>query len=698
MQGEEAVRDEGRLARGLPGIASMNGLFGYLYCMLLSTAIIQRPVLGGAMYMVGQVTLLFSRLLKPGVFRKMPRGLRRTGIILGAVSALLSLGMLLVYPLAVELPRLWLVFAMACLVLLMNELAARLERGARHRGLNRVRILVRQAELLLLFCGAAALILFFSLPAPTAWYLLGGYALCCLFRLVTLPGEEQRENGLGETVGEPALEAGRLAGVSVYKAFRTIMMMTVTALQVTMILIYTFIGTSPAGLLAVLALAFACIVLSRWATALMLRRTFSRHRMEPATALLIGLVLWVMSLLAFALHSFNRGLIWNYAALALCTAGVTMAAGSLMALEKDMRDVVHFALGSEPGPALMAEHTALSEFAALIGGMIALIGLMLGTLFSGGSISPSGVNLITQPLLLLPALALAAAAIPAAFHFPLDTRIRAKILTFLRLKEKGENNQSLQRQLEDLVIKVHRRRYGIKLVILILRPFFYSKVVGAEKVKLDPDISCVFTCNHGELWGPAVSNLFLPFSFRPWVLDEISEPEKSADYLYVNTVSRQKWLPEMFKRPVAKMTAAFLAWVCRSIDGISVYRDKPLALVKTFKLTAEAMQAGDNILIFPENPNDDSLEKPGYLQDGIGEFFTGFALAAQMYYQRTGKRAQFYPIYADKKSHTLNIGEPVRYDPVPHHAVEHRRIAAYLRMEMLRMAGLADAGDKEQAP
>ena len=48
MQGEEAVRDEGRLARGLPGIASMNGLFGYLYCMLLSTAIIQRPVLGGA--------------------------------------------------------------------------------------------------------------------------------------------------------------------------------------------------------------------------------------------------------------------------------------------------------------------------------------------------------------------------------------------------------------------------------------------------------------------------------------------------------------------------------------------------------------------------------------------------------------------------------------------------------------------------
>ena len=53
----------------------------------------------------------------------------------------------------------------------------------------------------------------------------------------------------------------------------------------------------------------------------------------------------------------------------------------------------------------------------------------------------------------------------------------------------------------------------------MLRPFFYSKVIGAETVRPEQDTSIIFTCNHGELWGPVVSNLFIPFSFRPWVID-----------------------------------------------------------------------------------------------------------------------------------------------------------------------------------
>jgi len=692
MDGGDFMGHTARAARtgpgrgGLPGFAAFNRLFGYLYCMLASTAILSRPVLGGALYMIGQVTVLFSRLVLPGDFRQLPRGLRRAGLVLGMVTGILALGILLVYPFAVELPLLWLVFALACLVLLMGELAARIERSGLRRGLNWVRRRVRIAEMMLLCCGVAALILFFSQTAQTAWYLLGGYALCCIFRFISLHEVGLPPEGPQEAAWELLREDHQLAQVNAYRVFRAVMMITITALQVTMILIYTYIGTTADSLFSSLAIAFVCLVLARFLTDILLSRPLFRQKLAPSSTLLIGLSLWLLSLVAFLLHTMNSKLGWSFAALALCTVGVTMAGRALETLERDMRDVVHFVTGVSQDAALARAHQALSEYAALIGGMIALMGLMLITLMSGGSLRETGLSLTAQPLLLLPSLALVAAAIPAAFRLPLDQRVVEKTRTFLRLKENGETNIPLQKQLENLVIKVHRRRYGIKLVIFILRPFFYSKVIGADSVRLEPDTSAIFTCNHGELWGPIVTNLFIPFSFRPWVIDEIAVPEASSTYLYTNTIKRQRWIPERLKWPVTHLVSAFLQWVMRSLDSIPVYRDNPRALVGTFRETAQAMQAGDNILIFPENPNDPGQAQAGYLREGVGEFFKGFAMAAQIYYQRTGKRAQFYPIYADKKKHTLAFGRPTRYDP-DFEGDEQQRIADYLRAEMLRMAG-----------
>lgn len=689
----ETATENTRIREGeaLPGLASLNQLFSYLYCMLASTAMLSRPVLGGALYMIGQVVVLFSRLLMPGDFFHLPQGMRVAGIILGVLSALFSLGILLVYPLAVDLPLLWLVFALACLLIIMSELAVRIDTTLHQKGLNWVRRRVRIAEMMLLTCLVAALILFFSQPSQTAWYLLGGYALCCVFRFISLRGEAQPESPRKEEAWALMDEGHKLAQVNAYRVFRFVMTMVIIALQVTMTLIYTFIGTNADSLFLSLLIAFVCAVLAQWLTDLLLRRPLFRQKLAPSSTLLYGLFLWLLSLAAFLIHTVNRNLVFSYSSLVLCTAGVTMSSRALQSLEKDMRDVVDFATGEKQGSALHSAHAALSVYAALIGGMVSLVGLSLITLIGGGSITRTSLTLIPQPLLLLPAAALVVVAIPAAFRIPLDRQVAEKTRTFLRLKEDGETNLPLQRQLEDLVINVHRRRYGIKLLILVLRPFFYSKVIGANTVVPDKDVSIIFTCNHGELWGPVVTNLFIPFSFRPWVIDEIAEPDRSSTYLYTNTIKRQKWIPERLKWPATRLTTVFLMWIMRSINSIPVYRDDPRAMIKTFRETATAMEAGDNILIFPENPNHESLEQPGYLREGVGEFFSGFAMVAQIYHQRTGKCAQFYPIFADKKNHTLTFGEMTRYNP-DNKGDEKQRIADHLRGEMLRMAGLADEG------
>ena len=213
-------------------------------------------------------------------------------------------------------------------------------------------------------------------------------------------------------------------------------------------------------------------------------------------------------------------------------------------------------------------------------------------------------------------------------------------------------------------------------------------MLGREHVKLDRDAACVFTCNHGELYGPIVANLYVPYSFRPWVISEMTELNEISNYIYTYTVKRQRWLPERWKLPVSRALAPFLAWIMRSIECIPVYRNKPSELIKTLRMSMKAMESGDNLLIFPENPNDPGQEKAGYLRDSIGTFFQGFVTVAQLYHKRTGKCAQFYPIYADKKNRTLSFGRPTRYDPNAHPAAEQERVSGHLRNEMLRMAGL----------
>ncbi|MDD3109812.1 MAG: hypothetical protein PHH32_04110, partial [Eubacteriales bacterium] len=60
MGASRAVRDWNP-----PAIASFYALFGYLYCMLAAPALALHPVVGGALYLVGQVTILSIHMNRP---------------------------------------------------------------------------------------------------------------------------------------------------------------------------------------------------------------------------------------------------------------------------------------------------------------------------------------------------------------------------------------------------------------------------------------------------------------------------------------------------------------------------------------------------------------------------------------------------------------------------------------------------------
>ena len=677
--------------RQIPDAASENGthlfgsLYNYLFCMFASTLLMKRPVLGGALFLAAQIAQMTVRLLLPRGPQLLSGRIRVGMYVLTGVSIIITFGMLLIYPLAVGLETMWLLFSLVLIMTLRTVFVHRVLHGKMADKMSRVQTMLRVFYVMLLSVGVCALILFVSLPEETSWYLLGGFALTCLLEMLISSGRKPEEAADERSLVKPGDEIGLLEQINAYRAFRKVLGLASAALQVTLIMIYTFIGTSANELLLSLVVAFACTYPAARIASYFLRR--KQHR-DPSNVMLFGLLLWLFSLYSFWQRTGNGATVWSYTSLATCSAGTAVTMAALRALDTAMQEVVFFATGRKPQEELKFALNAVLEYAQLAGQMIALIGLALIVFFGERSRSFEG-GMVIQPALLLPAGVMVAFAALAAFRFPLSRQHLDKLHTFLMLKENGETNVPLQKQLESVVIQVSKRHYGIRALMVVLRLFFRSEVQGKEKVNPQKDVSMVFTCNHGELYGPIVSNLYVPFPFRPWSISEMTTPEMIYGYVYENTVSRQKWIPEKLKPAVARFCAPILYWMIESLGSIPVYRNEPRKLINTFRATAEAMEAGDNILIFPENPRDERFDTHYYVREGVGEFYTGFTMVAPLYYKRTGKRCQFVPIYADQKRRTLTFGESTFFDP--HNEINHEkhRICDWLQGEMLRMAGEA---------
>ena len=674
------------------GLLSFPHLLDYLYCLLASTVLVGQPLPGGALYMVAHISILGARLMQPNKLRYLTGRYRITGMVLTAMSAIISLLLLLVYPLRVNMPKLWILFGLVMIIKLREEVCKRINQSCLVRCLRPIQRVLRLIETEVLFFFILSPLLFFSLQTDTAWYLLGGFVLTSIIGVYTLYNSPLVK--LLDKAKEITLDVSeKLNQVNALSTYHSVSTITLTALQVTMVFAYTFIAVTAGDLLLCMGIAFvSTYVPSRVVTRIL--RSPRNLKRDPSNLLLLGLVLWLISLMLLWQSLTSQNSLWAFISLGFVTAGSSIASVSLKALDQSMGDIIRFVTDFDSDELKNNLHEVQTAFANLFGQMIALIGLGLLLFFGKGQADLSGLNL--QPTLLIPALALVAAALLAAFRFPMDKQAAGKLQSFLMLKDNGETNKPLQLQLEILLVKVYRRHYGIKLLILVLRPFFYISLVEKEKVKLDRDIPCIFTCNHGELYGPIVSNLFIPYSFKPWVINEMMDRELIADYIYTYTVKRQRWIPENLKLPISRAVAPALAWIMESLDSIPVYRNTPGELIKTFRASASAMEAGDNLLIFPENPNDPSQEKNGYLQDGIGNFFTGFVSVAQVYHRKTGKSPLFFPIYADKKNRLMRFGEPTRYNEKNNKVDEQHRISDYLRSEMLRMVAIDNLAAKEE--
>ena len=218
-------------------------------------------------------------------------------------------------------------------------------------------------------------------------------------------------------------------------------------------------------------------------------------------------------------------------------------------------------------------------------------------------------------------------------------------------------------------------------LILILRPWFRNKTVGKKLVNKS-DEGRVFVANHLELYGPIVMKIRFPYRVRPWVIDKLMDDESVEAQVRPGLEKNFKWAPKFLKEWAIKFVRFMMTYTMKKMKGIPVHLHDIKNVMETIDVSVNLLDKGKNILIFPEEYESSG----GYLLKGVGEFRTGFAQLGRSYYQATGKRLAFYPVYISKENKRTYILEPTYYDPSVPAPQEKKRIVKYLHDTMLAKA------------
>ncbi|MBE5769379.1 MAG: 1-acyl-sn-glycerol-3-phosphate acyltransferase [Clostridiales bacterium] len=684
---------------------TLGDVYAFIYCMMISSALTDMPLLGGALYMCGRVTMVFISTFSNPFVPVMARKLR--GVLLG-VMLLMSLCVVVVYPISMSNPAVWLVVTVVLAMILRDIVWKRLLDKEAKGAIPRKEMLLWTVVFTLGTACVVSLILMYNLPVTAALPMAGGYILCTMMAYSSL--REQRGQA-DDRLDAPEITQladlrKNVRAANAYRTYERLSTLVNIAMEMTLVVMYTYLAVTADAIFICMVLAVLTTFAARLLAEKWLHRREKRRATDPTYLMLAGLLIWLFALWVFyrSLQGGQFGQTYAYVCLGLSTVASTLCTTCLKRMEAAVSDAVRFA-SAESAPAYGQMRRAEQELATLLGQMLALAGLTAMCLVTGKNLPRDGAQLAAafQPVMLLPALATVVLALMSVFRFPLSSRYIHKLDWFLSIRESGGNNPSLEKMLEDVVVEKHRQPFAIRAMMALLRPFFRHTIKGGEHIVQDENNPIVFLCNHGEIYGPVSSMLYIPVPVRPWVISELTtKPEDVSRYIYKWTFEPMKWLGKA-SWWISKLIGPISVWGMKQLEVIPVFRNKPRELMVTFRRSVEAMEAGDNLLIFPENP--DASDTPGYADGGMGEMFRGFPMLAQVYYNRTGKRCRFLPMYAHKGMRTLSFSEPIHYDPENDPMAERDRIveaataqmkALYEREEALYQEKLAKKNRKKK--
>lgn len=192
----------------------------------------------------------------------------------------------------------------------------------------------------------------------------------------------------------------------------------------------------------------------------------------------------------------------------------------------------------------------------------------------------------------------------------------------------------------------------------------------------EPKGPTVYVCSHKNMRGPLATLAWLPFTVRPWVLHVFCSQETCQKQYGEYTFSKRFGLPVPIANFLAWLVSGFVSALMESLGAIPVYRGT-VRIGSTFKETVAALQAGDNVLVFPDVDYTDTSE-------GIGEVYDGFLLLERFWRKTSEEPLRFVPLKMDARSKRITEGRAVSFDRHAEWKSELLRVRSALQAEINR--------------
>lgn len=200
----------------------------------------------------------------------------------------------------------------------------------------------------------------------------------------------------------------------------------------------------------------------------------------------------------------------------------------------------------------------------------------------------------------------------------------------------------------------------------------------------------VYVSHHQNMIGPVSVLAWLKRPVRTWVFSAFTDQEETYDH-YVNyTFTERFGWPKTLAKLVVWPISHFIAKLMASGNAIPVYR-KSKKIMRTMKMSVEALQEGEDILIFPDvDYSDDSAE--------VGEIYEGFLFLEKYYYRKTKKHLAFVPLFSDKANKEIRSGNIIRFTGDKRFVEERTEIAEELHQELNRLANESSENNDSITP
>lgn len=643
--------------------------------MVLSEYLLKNIVFGGALYLMGQVWVVFARLYGKHAYNFLPIKFKAPGLVLFIAATLLNTALLIIYPTIAYKPGFLLLTIIIGISIIRQILTSILINHLK------AKIIRRALLLLIIHSSFSAIVLLLLYPVFTSdeFSVITALISVCAFlsvlvqliiSLIPIP----------KTVPVPDES---MLNVSSYRIYNKMTGHVFMAVNISILSYICYIRFQPFTS-AVQGFLYMCLwILLMGGTiaicyALLNRKDLIKKYDKPSVFAL-GAVLWSISTIITTWNLLPINLTSILFTNALWCIGLACMLSIIVSLGSDMKKVLEFSMGKMNELAYRRNTEVVTEWSWMLSSLLMVIMFTVAGFIMDGKLdmiyAQLGISKFMHTVMLwLPMISVLSALIYALMQ-PLDKNYAKKLKLYNEEVKNGKPNKLLYERLQIKLVK-GTKRAGYRLLRIFLRPFLHCRVLNKQFVNLSEG-PVIFVCNHLEVYGPMITNLYMPFYFRPWVISKMLNEDEIAAQLERGVARVLHLLPKRLISRLPNKIAPLMLKIMDSTDPIPVYRDSGRDIIKTIRLTVDAMEYEDNILIFPENPTQDDLNNQ-FPEHGVAEFYTGFCAIAEQYYKRTKKCTTFYPIYVDKKKHTLTFGTGIKYNPVNIRSEEKKRIINYL--------------------